>query len=182
MSLNETGELLQEGDFRLGLLPQLKLSDGGGTNFGAFLDIPYSQSVNSRFALGGGDVDFWAQASAKWIPFPDYQRQPAMGLRGALLYARESNLNFYSVQITPLISKITDSAYGKMIPYIGLPVTLTYSDNRSRTGLQFAIGNEWVVSPAFQVGAELDLNLSNTTSAISVHLNFPFDGNVGYRK
>lgn len=182
MSLNETGELLRDGDFRVGLLPQFQLSDGGGTNAGAFLDIYNSQSVNSRFALGGGDVDFWAQASTKWIPFPDYQRQPAMGLRGAFIYARDSDRNFYNFQITPMISKITDSEFGKMIPYVGLPITLMYSDNRSRTGLQFAVGNEWVVSSAFQLGAELDLNLSNTTTAVSVHLNFPFDGQAGYRK
>lgn len=182
LSLNETGELLREGDFRLGAIPQAYLSDGGGTNVAAFMDFNVSQSVNSRLLIGGGSTDFWAQASAKWIPFPDYQNQPAMGLRGALIYARDNKLNFYNIQVTPIISKVTDSAYGKMIPYIGLPITVIYSDNRSITAMQFAVGNEWVVNQDFQVGAELDLNLSNTTTAISLHLNFPFDGRIGYRK
>lgn len=182
LSLNETGELLREGDFRLGAIPQVYLADGGGSNVAAFLDFSVSPSVNSRFLIGGGSTDFWTQLSAKWIPIPDYQNQPAMGLRGAVIYARDNNLNFYNIQVTPIISKVTDSAYGQMIPYIGLPVTVMYSDNRSVTAMQFAIGNEWVVGPDFQVGAELDLNLSNTTTAISVHLNFPFDGRIGYRK
>ena len=182
LSINETGELLQEGDFRLGVLPQFYLSDGGGSNLGAFLDLYTAPAINSRFAIGGGSTDFWAQASAKWVPFPDYQRQPAIGFRGAFIYARDVNINFYNFQITPIISKITDSEYGKMIPYVGLPVTIIYADNKSKTAMQFAIGNEWVIDPGFQVGAELDLNLSNTTTAISVHLNFPFDGQIGYRK
>jgi hypothetical protein len=99
-----------------------------------------------------------------------------------VIYARDENFNFYNFQFTPIISKIVDTDYGKMNPYIGIPITEIYSSSTSTLATAFAIGNEWISRPDFQVGAELDLNLSNTTTSISMHLNFPFDGQQGYRK
>lgn len=182
LSLNETAELIKEGHYRIGVVPQLLLSNGGGTNVGAFLDLPVQNDVNARFMLGSGNTDFWASASAKWVPYPDYKKQPAMGVRGSFIYARESTLNFYNLQITPLISKIVDSRWGKLNPYLGLPITFVFNNNENTTAMQLAVGTEWIDRPDFQIGAEFDMNLSNTNSALTLHINFPFDGDIGFRK
>lgn len=181
LSVSETGELIKEGEYRIGVIPQLILSTGGGSNMGVFFDMPVEDDVNSRFIIGGGTTDFYASASVKWVPYPDYERQPAIGIRGALTYARDGVANYYNLQATPIISKSVDTEWGKMIPYVGLPVTIVHS-TLSTTLMQFVVGTEWVDRKDFQIGAEFDFNLSNTNTALTLHFNFPFDGNTGFRK
>lgn len=181
LSVSETAELIKEGDYRIGVIPQLVLSSGGGSNMGVFFDMPVEDDINSRFIIGGGTTDFYGSASVKWVPYPDYERQPAIGLRGSLTYARDGVANYYSLQATPIISKKVDTDWGKMIPYVGLPITIVHS-TVSATLMQFVVGSEWVDRTDFQIGCELDFNLSNTNSALTLHINFPFDGNTGFRK
>ncbi len=181
LSLNETGELVKDGEYRVGLAPQLRLANGGGTNFSAFFDMYIKEDVNSRFEVGGGTTDFWTSASAKWVPYPDYDKQPAVGVKGAFIYARDNTSNLYNFQVTPLISKIFNSRWGKLTPYLGVPFTLVYSGS-SVTATQLVIGSEWNAREDFQLGAELDLNLSRTTTALTFHINVPFDGETGFRK
>ncbi len=182
LSINETAELIKENDYRVGVIPQVYLTHGGGANMGAFFDMYVDRDINSRFIIGGGNTDFWTTASVKWVPYPDYEKQPAIGFRGAVTYARDNNFDFYNFQVTPIISKIVDTDYGKMNPYIGVPLTVIYSNSSSITSTQFVFGTEWIERADFQVGGELDLNLSNSNSALSFHVNFPFDNSKGFRK
>jgi|GEM_PF-728277 len=190
LSLSETAELIKENQYRVGVAPQLLLEGGGGSNVGVFFDLPVEEEMNARFIIGSGggsgSVDFWTTASVKWVPFPDYQNQPAIGLRGAIIYARKAKENikenFYALQITPIISKIVDTRWGKMNPYFGLPLTAIYNNTKNVMATQFIIGSEWLEREDFQLGAELDLNLSNTNTALTLHANFPFDANLGFRK
>lgn len=182
LSINETAELMPDGYYKLGVAPQLMLSDGGGLNFGAFFDTYIADDINGRVQIGAGKTDFWTSVSAKWVPYPDIDRQPAMGLRGALIYARDESTNFYNLQISPIISKMADTRYGKMIPYIGLPVTLINTKDNSKTATQFAVGAEWFSDKDMHVGAEFDLNLNNSFTAVSVFISFPFDQAVGFKK
>lgn len=182
LSLNETAEILPDGMFKLGLAPQLKLSDGSGLNVGAYFDSYLTSDMNARFEIGGGKTDFWAGSSVKWVPFPDVGRQPAIGGRLGLSYARDEKINFYNVQISPIISKLADTTYGKMIPYVGLPITWVSHKDDSFVATQFAVGAEWFSNRDMHIGAELDLNLSKSFSAFSVFVSFPFDQAVGYKK
>ncbi|MBC7742449.1 MAG: hypothetical protein H7061_09640 [Bdellovibrionaceae bacterium] len=188
LSINETAELLPEGYFRFGVAPQIKLTDNiqnsnsTGFNLGAFFDYFIVDDLNGRLAVGGGSTDFWTQASVKWVPFPDVDRQPAMGLRGAVIYARDSDLDFYDFQVAPIISKVGDTRYGKMIAFAALPITFINTKNKSTTGTQFAVGGEWFSHEKFHFGVELDLNLSNSISAVSSFISFPFDSSIGYKR
>ena len=184
LELNETAELIpNDGKYRVGFFPQLYISNGGGTNFGAFMDMYVDDAVNARFTLGGGATDFWAGASAKWVPFPDYHDQPALGFRGAFTYAYDNNQGSYNSQVTPIVSKVIETKFGKLNPYMGLPVTWVYvSSTSSFTAIQFVVGSEWLQSPDFQMGGELEMNMQNSTSALSVYFNFPFDEKTGFKK
>jgi len=182
LSLNETAEVLPEGYFKLGIAPQLKLTDGAGLNMGVYFDTYVADDITGRVTIGGGKTDFWTAASAKWVPFPDVDKQPALGLRGAVMYARDENTDYYNLQISPLVSKLADTRYGKMIPYVGLPVTFINTKDHSETATQFAVGAEWFSRQDMHVGAEFDLNLSHAFSSISVFLSFPFDQAVGYKR
>ena len=182
LSVNETAELLPEGYYKFGVAPQLRLSEGGGLNVGAYFDSYIAEDFNGRFELGSGKTDFWTQGSVKWVPFPDVERQPALGLRGAIIYARDENLDFYSVQVAPLISKVADTRYGKMIPFIALPITFINTKDNSTTATQFTVGAEWFSNKDMHVGAEFDLNLSHSFTAVSTFISFPFDSSIGYKK
>lgn len=187
-TIGETAELLPEGFYKLGLSPQLIVSDGGGFNMGAFYDMYLIDSLNGRIELGGGKTDFWATASVKWVPLPDIDRQPAVGLRTAVTMARDEDANFFNVQLAPIISKKADTRYGEMIPFVALPVTFVSankdlnSNGKTYTTTQFAIGAEWFQDKDVNYGAEFDLNMSNSYSSISAFVSFPFDGRIGYKR
>lgn len=184
LELNETAELIpNDGRYRVGFFPQLYLDNGGGTNFGAFLDMHVNEEMNSRFTVGGGATDFWASGSLKWVPYPDYQDQPALGFRGSFTYAYDSNRSSYNTQITPIVSKLIETRFGKVNPFAGLPVTWVYTNNTtSFTAIQFIAGTEWIQSADFQMGGELEMNMQHSTTAISVYFNFPFDEETGFKK
>jgi hypothetical protein len=149
-----------------------------------------TDSVNSRFEIGSGVSDFWAAASAKWVPYPDYQNQPAMGVRGKLIYMRDADTNFYDTQISPVISKRYVTDKGTFIPYAGLPITYIFEKSTSNfTISKLCFGTEWVSNSAFQAGAELALDLYNggsaytyTASTLSLFFNFQFDERIGFKK
>jgi hypothetical protein len=180
--IHETAEILPENYYRLGVAPQLLVSNGGGFNVGIYADAHVDDDLDARITMGGGETDFWAQASAKWVPFPDVDKQPAMGGRAAVIFAREEDNNYTGLQITPLFSKKADTRYGNMIPYAGLPITIFTGKHRSYTASQFTIGAEWFPDQDKHMGAEFNLNLDNSVSSISAYFSFPFEGSTGYKK
>lgn len=182
LSLKETAELVPDGIFKLGVAPQLKLSDGSGFNIGAYFDTSLSEDMNGRVEIGGGETDFWTSGSVKWVPFPDVGRQPAIGGRLALIYARDEKVNFYNVQFSPIISKLANTTYGKMIPFVGLPITWVSTKDDSFVSTQFAVGAEWFSNKDMHVGAEIDLNLNKSFSSLTAFISFPFDQAIGYKK
>jgi len=187
-TIGETAELLPPGFYKLGLQPQLVVSEGGGLNVGAYFDTYLMESVNGRIEIGGGKTDFWATGSVKWVPIPDVDRQPAIGLRGAVTTARDDDASFFNIQIAPIISKKADTRYGEMIPFVAIPITFVSaskdldSNGKGYTASQFAIGAEWFQDKTINYGAEFDLNMSHTQSSISAFISFPFDGNTGFKK
>lgn len=182
LSVGETAEILPENYYKLGVQPQLIVSEGSGLNVGVFFDTYLADSLNGRVEIGGGKTDFWTSASVKWVPIPDIDRQPALGLRGGLIYARDKGLNIYNVQLTPIISKKADTRYGEMVPFVALPITFQSIGSQTTTLSQFAIGAEWFQNKEINYGAEFDLNMSNAFTGISAFISFPFDGAVGFKK
>lgn len=183
LGLHETAELIPAGQNRIGLIPQLYVANGGGLETGFFLDIHTGEDLNSRFEVGSGITDFWAAGSIKWIPYPDHDKQPAIGLRGKFIFAREKNVNFYNTQLAPMLSKKVQTANGLFIAYAGLPVTFVYEKSTNNfMASQLCFGSEWVINKDFQVGAEFEMSLNNATNTLSAHLNFQFDEKIGFKK
>lgn len=182
LSLNESAEILPENYFTLGVAPQLFLSNGGGMDFSVFADAHLFENTDGRISLGGGEVDFWTQASVKWSPFPDVDNQPAIGFRGAVAYSRDENQNFVHLQFSPILSKKSSTSQYEMLPYVGLPITFVVEKGNNYTAAQLALGSLWFPWHTAQLGTEFNLNLKNSTSSASVYLVFPFEGSTGYKK
>ena len=182
LTINETAEILPENFYKIGIAPQLFISDGGGFNVDVYADMHLFDDVDGRITFGMGEIDFSAQASVKWVPFPDIDRQPAMGLRAAIGHVRDEDQNFIHLQLTPIISKKADTRYGNMIPYVGLPITNISHTDASFTATQFTMGAEWFPRDDRHIGAELNLNMNKSISSISIFCSFPFEGSTGYIK
>jgi hypothetical protein len=188
--LLESAEIIPKGIYRVGLAPQLYLGNGGGVDGSAYLDMNINPDTNTRFEIGTGVTDFWAAASAKWVPFPDYEKQPAIGFRGKLIYMREQNTNLYNTQITPIFSKKYNTEHGLFIPYAGIPMTFIYEKSTNNFMItKLCVGSEWVTNSTFQTGGELSVDLYNggsaytfTATALSVYFNFQFDETMGFKK
>ena len=190
MGVGETAEIIPQGQYRIGFAPQLYMGNGGGVDVGAYLDMNIDTSINSRFELGSGVTQFWASGSLKWVPFPDYERQPAIGGRAVLMYVRDNNQNFFNTQITPIVSKKYDTKIGRMIPYAGLPFTFIYENSVDNFVIsKLCFGSEWEVKKDFQTGAELSIDLYNgsttygfTATSLTLFFNFQFDEKIGFKK
>ncbi len=182
LSVGESGEIQKAGSNQFGIEPQILGNEGGGVNIGAFLDMPIQDDISARFSLGAGKIDFHAGAAVKWIPFPDVDQQPAMGLKAAAWYARQSSINVWTFQLAPLFSKKFDSEVGLFIPYAAIPVNFVTSTEKSVTGTQFAVGSELYAKDVTNMhfSAELALNLKDSYSFISGSVVFPFDSEKGF--
>ena len=183
LSLGESGEIISEGSYLFGAAPQVITNGDGGFNIAAFLDAAWTDSLSSRFMLGAGEVDFYVSGSAKFIPFPDVARQPAMGLKLSLWYAREGATNINTIQLAPMISKKYQTAdYGIVIPYAAYGISNYSVSGDSKTGEQFFIGADWK-NPNFEnvtLTGEIASSLKDSTSSISVFASVPFDDKQGF--
>ncbi len=182
LSINESAEILPENNFNLGFSPQAFLSNGNGFDASVFADMHLFENTDGRITIGGGTIDFWAQASLKWVPFPDVDNQPAMGIRSAVSYVRDENANFTQIQVAPLFSKKSSTSKHDMIPYVALPITYILEKNNSVVATQATLGAIWFPWNTAQIGGEFNLNLKNSVSSASVFMNFPFEGTTGYKK
>lgn len=182
LSLNESAEILPDTYYNLGVAPQTYLSNGGGYDASVFAEMHLFENTDGRVTIGGGDIDFWTQASMKWSPIPDVDNQPAFALRGALGYVRESKENFYHLQITPIVSKKSTTAAIDMLPYVGLPITYVAEDGNNFVASQVSLGSIFYPWANTQLGAEFNLNLKNSVSSASVFFMFPFESGTGYKK
>lgn len=184
LSMAESGELLPAGQYQVGLEPQVLLNNGGGANLNVMLDTSFSDSTSGRITMGAGSVDFNAFASVKWIPFPDVENQPAMGVRFGGGVARDEDENIVQLQIAPLASKKFNTEHGMTVPYIAVPFTYLNMDSENIWASNLAIGSEWHPTDwAYgNVGAEVGFELSKSYSYISIFATFPFDDQKGFGK
>jgi hypothetical protein len=184
ISLAESGDVLPMGKYQVGLEPQLITSKDSGGNINVFFDAPINESTSARVSLGAGVVDFNSFASVKYMPFPDVDNQPAIGIRGGLGFTRLDDDNVLVLQAAPMVSKKFDTVYGMTVPYLALPFTFFNEKHDSFVASNLAIGSEFHSTEVKEInfGAELGLDLNKSWSYISIYASFPFDGSKGFGK
>lgn len=165
----ESAELVQPGQYQVGLEPQLRLSDGTGVNFNGFLDAPFGKDGSIRAILGFGNTDFYTSLGYKWVPVPDYDRQPAIGGKLEVIYSRVGNLSATALKLHPIVSKKYEIEYGTLIPYGSIPLALFTTAANSDTSLQLVGGAELLPAEyrKWKYSAELGVNMNKAFSYIS---------------
>lgn len=180
-STMDTGELQTGNDFKLNLETQFVSSGDEGINFNGRIDTALTDDTNLRGLIGFGTTDFQVGGYLKWIPIPDIDNQPAMGLLGGLNYARFEDENDVSLRIVPLASKKLSFEFGQLTPYAALPFGLRSYADETDVPLQLELGSEIKInnlhedlknlSFMFEVG----FDLVDAFSYISLGVNFQGD-------
>ena len=182
LSIAESGEILPAGKYQVGLEPQLLTNRDGGANIDVFFDTNINDSTSGRITMGAGAIDFNAFASVKWVPFPDVDNQPAMGLRGGIGMARDEDENFLEIQLAPLVSKKFDTIYGLTVPYLAVPFTYLNTKEENYVASNLVVGTEFHHQEWNEVifGGEVGIELNKSYSYISLFVTFPFDSQKGF--
>ncbi len=169
MTVQESNDITPKGKFKLGVEPQIRTSDGSGTNFTAFLDSPINEEMSARVLLGVGDVDLTAGGSFKWVPVPDYESQPAIGGKVGFYFWRESDESFTTLRLEPIVSKRFKTELGDFTPYASLPLMFNSGKGNNETGIQIALGSEYHHPEADNMtfGLEAGLDAKDSFSYIS---------------
>lgn len=169
-SVMDTGEIIPEGRYKLGLESQFITDDDSGINLVGRFDHWVSEELNFQGLLGFGEVDLHAGGFVKWIPFPDFDEQPAIGLKAGMLYAREDGVNELSFRLYPLISKTFTSNIGEWTPYASLPIGFRTIDGETDVPVQLAFGSQWKTDhfENLQFVGEVGLDVSDAYTYISI--------------
>lgn len=169
LTVGESADVTPKDILKIGIEPQIRMSEGSGTNLSFFLDSGLRDDLSWRALIGTGETDLVVDGSIKWVPIPDLEDQPAIGVRGDLIFGREANESFTTVRVVPLVSKQMQTDYVLFTPYVALPLGLQGYQGRSTSIAQLALGSdikldEWK-NAMFNV--ELGANLNNSFSYLS---------------
>ncbi len=177
MWTGESAENVAPKAYRLGVYPQLKLSDGSGFNFAGGVSTGWSDSVSIGGHLGLGDTDFYGGAHVKWTPFPDFEKQPAIGFKFEGLVGREGSENIFGGKVHPIVSKKFDLSAGRFVPYGALPVGVTMFAGNTNFTAQLTGGTEFYTERMknWGFGAELGVSLSKAFTYIMAFATYDLD-------
>ncbi len=182
-----TGDLLPYGQIKV--LPAFQLIRSPVTTIGVFTSIEKrihdSAQLVGSLSLGGnleGGVFY------KWVPIPDYQKQPAMGVLAGISYGRikkedskNSSLDekqiesLFTIKGQPFLSKYFQSAYGTFNAYVAIPVGIEFGGDDTEIPIKIAVGSEMTFPDQSKVFLlEIGVNLIDSSTSVLFGLNFNF--------
>ncbi len=179
----DTGELLKKGQYRLSTEGNVLFNDLNGGNLVARIDTGFNEDSNFRALIGTGVVGFQTGLLYKWIPIPDFQDQPAIGILGGFIYARADDVSYLSLRLHPLVSKHFKSDIGDLTPYASLPFGITGAKGTHTFPLQLTFGNDWKPNGLNKLSfiTEFGFNLHESYSYVSLAALLIFDEEQGIK-
>jgi hypothetical protein len=180
----DTGEVMQDGKYKVTADSQL-LTSRGGINLGGIFDMGFQQEFGLRAIVGVGTTDYNFGALFKWTPVPDTDNQPAVGFNLGLLYAKIDDDKDMTLRFEPLVSKKFNLERVVLTPYASLPISMRnrtspVEDSSTAIGWQAVGGSQLKIEQwqNIQFMAEVGVDLgSNAYSHISAGAIWYFDNN-----
>ncbi len=181
-STMDTGKIVPTGKYRAIIGPQFITTGGNdGTNLSGRFDAGVGESTTMRGLLGfGEDSMMYGGLFMKWIPYPDFENQPALGFIAGATYAREEysdeTEDVLSLRLAPLVSKEFDTDIGVLTPYASLPISVAFVDGTTIYPVQLTGGLEFKPYNWENVSfmGEVGLKLNKAFSYISLAVVFEF--------
>jgi hypothetical protein len=173
----DTGEMVEPGKFQAIFEPQVILNKYDGLNAVGRLDAGLTDSTSVRGIIGFGTIDFQLGALYKWIPVPDIDNQPAIGLEAGAIVARVGGDTEVDFRLHPLISKRFETEIGDIVPYASLPIGINSTHQSTYVPIQLVAGAEILPlnSSNLSFYGEIGLNVSKAFSYVSAAVAFRFD-------
>lgn len=187
-TFQDSGNMLEPGRYALGAELQMVTSKDSGVNLVGKFDGGLSDEFNYRAVVGFGEVTFQMQGLLKWVPIPDIDNQPAIGITTGFLYAKydtdeSSTANEFSIRFIPFLSKKFDSAVGPFTPYVAVPMAIRTYDSDSDVPIALAIGSKYesVDLKGVEFTAEIGFDIDKAFNYIALGAIFPFDESFNFK-
>ncbi len=149
------------------------ISHTQGVDFNIFVQLDEGflkrRDFNIRYFIGGGESGFFTGSFLKWIPFPDYKYQPAIGASAGISYNLFNfRTHYFSLHLRPFISKEFETTVGKFIPYIAFPASIrieTFSKVQFPLRIALGIRGElfFIHFHKFECNIEVSKDISEVT-------------------
>lgn len=172
----DTGELVGKDSYRAYGGINAIFNDVEGVNVMGRISTGILEESEVQLELGFGSVDFNVGAYYKWVPIPDYENQPAVGIKIGGHYGRIANNDLVNISGVPLISKKFKTELGDFSPYGALPISLHFISGKTNLGLAANLGTQWTTLRWDDIHFFLDIRLEliETFSAVSVGVAHSF--------
>ncbi len=177
----DNGNMLKPGHYRMLGEVQFVTEGDSGMNLSARLDGAINEEMGWRGQFGFGTTDFFGGGFVKWVPIPDIDRQPAVGLLGGVLYARHSRVDQLSLRVHPFISKAFVVEFGEFTPYAALPFGLRNTEDDTELTIQLALGSEFKPNAWKHIGlfAEIAFDVREAFPYFSLAASLEWDEENG---
>lgn len=181
----DTGQMLKLGEYKLGAEAQFITEGDDGVNIGARFDGAINDELGWKTLLGAGTTDLFLGGFVKWVPFPDTEKQPAIGVIAGVLYAHYEDLNELSLRAHPFISKKFALEFGDITPFFALPIGIRTADSETDVPFQVALGAEFrptgIEKINFLAEIGFDINDAFPYFAIGATLQFDEENGIEFR-
>ncbi len=185
-SVMDTGKIVPSGKYRAIIGPQFVLSgDNEGVNASGRFDAGIGESTTLRGLVGvGEDSMFYGGASVKYIPYPDFENQPALGVFGGLTFASlkvgTKTKEAVTLRAGPLVSKDFETDIGLVTPYGSLPISVTFVDGDTVYPVHLVGGAEFKPYNWENVSfmGEIGMKLNKAFSYIALAVSFEFSDDI----
>lgn len=175
-SLMTTGDIIQPESFQvLGYVESI-FDELDGVNINVRGNYGINDELQGDLELGAGELNVMLGAFLKWVPIPDYEKQPAIGVRAGISYIDADVYSQTSITAMPFVSKGIDSPNGRFVPYIGFPFAINSNKNDNYFSSRIAFGTDWTHPDQKQVHviAELGIELSKSFNSFNVGASYDF--------
>ncbi len=175
----ETGEIVDR--IKANISTQWLINGGyEGVGVMGHMEIPFSESSSWKVGLGRGtDINLQVDGSWKWIPIPDYENQPAVGLLSGVTYIHcpcPNSPSAFGLYTHPIVSKKIRANFGTFNTYTGPLLGFMFNDNDTWYPIRLTLGSELIVDSMKNLGFTLEgsLNLNNSTNSVAFGIGYIF--------
>jgi hypothetical protein len=184
----DSGDMLEAGRYATGTELQAITSGDEGINFLGKIDGGLNDEFNFRASVGTGHTDFQIQGLLKWVPIPDTDSQPAIGISTGLLWARyefkrADTENEFTVRVIPFVSKRFETENrGVITPFAALPFGIRDYGSESDVPFNLVLGSKYAhpdVTGVTFIG-ELGLDIDESFDYVTIGAIFSMDENFRF--